>query len=316
MMTRLKELIQKGLLTLLLGVVAASLLLVPLFPVSPHYPATHWLTPVAYAQGSVLAPLTNLLERTGLYTPNRKGTAPRGRRVGGAGRGPICALPESESSDQIKALMPFKPVTNPGDNSVVQDVEAGTETEEVGGLTIAPQPTFWFYIPYISTPETPPKRVAQFVLLDESDRPVWNELMTIELRDRPRLVEYSLPHSLNIETLYSWYFSVICDADKLSRNPTVRGWIQRTEPTPELQAALREVSRFDQHVAYANTGFWFDMVSSLVNTRRQFPFVHRDDWTMLLNHFGIPAANQFDVLESAEPADREVVRGNQLPARI
>jgi hypothetical protein len=313
MMTWLKGFVWARLLTLALSLVIASFLLFPLFPVSQTNAFAHWLTPVAYAQGNFFR---NLLERTGLYSPPRRGTAPRGRRVGGAGRGPICALAENEQSNQVNALMPFQPVSaeNSQEN---QPAETGANTELVGGLTIAPQPTFWFYVPYIAT-ETFSKRVARFVLLDETDRPVWNELISVELRDRPRLVEYSLPYTLATEKLYKWYFSVICDSDKLSRNSTVRGWVQRTEPTPELQLALRnaDLSRFEQYLAYANHGIWFETVNSLVNIRRQFPFINRDEWTILLTHFGIPAANQLDILESTLPTQREVVSGNQLPARM
>ena len=200
-----------------------------------------------------------------------------------------------------------------------------SESGRVGGFTIAAQPTFWFYIPYtltpdLSTPETPSKLVAQFVLLDESDHPVWNELMAIELSNHPQLVEYppshSYPLSYSLETdkPYKWYFSVICDSEKLSRNPVVRGWVQRIEPTSELQAALRSAPRFKQYLVYQENLIWFDTVSSLVKTRRQFPSTNREAWSSLLESFGILRDNQFDVLEPAEPIGREDVKGNQFPA--
>jgi hypothetical protein len=317
MMTWFNGVVRIRLLSLVLALVTTSFLLFLLFPVTQH-PATRWLTPVAYAQGGALAPIKNLLKRTGLYTPPRKGTPPTGRRVGGAGRGPICALPENEPNDQVKALVPSESV-NDENTSETQETGIATNAEAVGGLTITPRPTFWFYVPYVSTVNSTSgassKRVAQFVLLDETNHPVWNELINIELRDRPRLIEYPLPYTLETEKLYSWYFSVICDSDKLSRNPIVRGWVERTEPTPELKIALRTAPRYEQYVVYANNGIWFETVSSLVDVRRQFPYTNRDDWTILLAHFGIPAANQLDVLEPVVPVEREVVNGNQLPAR-
>lgn len=279
-----------------------------------------------------------------LFTPPDD-APPTGRSSGGAGRGPICTLSEEALKNQdvntLMALVPVKQANvdnHPNQSSEVQ-VEATTpdtalnpglpNSKMVGGYTIAAQPTFWFYLPYTLpsnsiptsnlTPEISSNRVAQFVLLDDSDRPVWNELMNVELHDRPRLVEYPLPYSLETGKLYNWYFSILCDSDKLSRNPTVRGWVQRVEPTPDLQQALRDGDasrRFQQYEAYADDGIWFDTVSSLVDTRRQFSFINRDLWTGLLTYFEIPDANQLDILESAVPTEREVVNGNQLPARM
>jgi Domain of Unknown Function (DUF928) len=255
---------------------------------------------------------------------------PTGRSAGGAGRGPVCALKDNKKS--VLALMPVVKTYSSSnivsdDSEVTPSMEASEVRESVGGYTVEERPTFWFYLPYIlsskalseaslNRPETSSKRVAQFVLLDDTNRPVWNELMNVELFDNPRLVEYPLPHKLEMGKLYNWYFSVICDSEKLSRNPVVRGWVQRVEPAPELQTDLRNTSRFDQYIAYANHGIWFETVNSMVKIRRQFPSTNRDAWISLLEYFQIPEANQPYVLESAEPTDREVVSGNQLPARM
>lgn len=338
MMAWLKRFVWTRLLTLVLALIAASFLLLPLFPVSQSLTFTRWLTPVAHAQGNFF---TDLLERTGLYTPPKRGTAPIGRRAGGAGRGPICALLKDvqgtryqkpkQFSKNVMALMPLQ-VT--GESTVTSEptpFEPGNPLQQslpealllpsprpdtgfVGGLTTEAHPTFWFYIPYISTPETSPNRVAQFVLLDENERPVWNELMSVELLENPRLVEYPLAYTLETNKLYSWYFSVICDSDKLSRNPVVRGWVQRVEPTEELKLALRNAPRFEQYMAYAENGIWFETVNSLVKIRRQYPSVNRNAWTSLLTYFKVPDNRLY--LESAEPTAREVVSGNQLPAKM
>lgn len=333
----LKNLVRIRILTWLLAVTIASSLLFPLFPVSQNHrfteftELTEWILPTA--QADVVSAFKSLLERTGLYSPPRSGTAPIGRRVGGAGRGPICALLKDGPNNQVQrtrqfskdimALMPFKPVeqtTEAGEAPLQQDMQGATlisdrpDTGFVGGLTIEAHPTFWFYVPYISTPETSPNRVAQFVLLDETGRPVWNELMSVELLKNPRLVEYPLTYTLETEKLYSWYFSVICDSDKLSRNPVVRGWVQRVEPTEELQTALRNAPRFQEYVAYAENGIWFEAVNSLVRTRRQSPSVNRNEWINLLAYFKVPDNRLY--LESAEPSAREVINGNQLPAKM
>jgi hypothetical protein len=265
---------------------------------------------------------SELVARIQILVNPPRGTAPKGRRVGGAGRGPVCAVADNEQRNQsVKALMLAQPVTDPVQEQEQQATEvnsedANSDTEFVGGFTTEAQPTFWFYVPYTLDPDTSSKRVAQFVLLDDSDRPLWNELMNVELQEHPRLVEYLLPYTLETGRVYNWYFSVICDSDKLSRNPTVRGWVQRVESTPELELALKGAPRFQQYEAYADHGIWFDTLDSLINTRRQFPFVNRDIWTSLLTYFEIPNANQLDVLEPAVPVERELVNGNQLPARM
>ncbi len=309
--TWFKRSIQRVILTTVIAFVTASFLLFPVFPISEATMFQQWVIPSAHA-----GIFSNILERIGIYTPPRKGTAPTGRRAGGAGRGPICALPENEQSNQVKALMPFQSLSNLGSEQENQQIETNSETEEVGGLTIAANPTFLFYLPYIYTPETPSQRIAQFVLLDDNNHLVWNELMAIELLVHPQLVEYPLSYSLETDKLYQWYFSVICDAEKLSRNPGVRGWIQRAEPTPELQNTLRNVPSFNQYRVYADNGFWFDAVSSLLKVRGDFPETNKQDWLSLLDYFKIPKVNQVDVLEPVEPTELEVVNGNQLPARM
>jgi len=315
MMTWLKRFVRAKILTLVLAFVSASFLLFPPLPVSQQHILAHWLTPVAYAQGGATSILQDLLERTGLYTPPRNGTAPKGRGRGGAGRGPICAL-TGKGTEFITALVPSFSEDNQENQQEKQQIEPSAEANSVGGLTIEAQPTFWFYLPYVSTPETSPNRVAQFVLLDETDRPVLNELMTVELLNNPRLVEYPLHYELEPDKLYSWYFSVICDSEKRSRNPVVRGWVQRVDPTPELQTALKETSVLQQYTAYANHGIWFETMNSIVENYRQFPNSNRKLWASLLASFNLSEADQLYVLESTEPTEREVVNGNQLPARM
>lgn len=296
------------------------------------------LTPTAQANiwdnfKSIFEPLTDAL--------------PTGNS-GAAGRGPSCAPPAQASGNQADHNQPAYKVialvppakqrgsednspedNNPEDNNP-EDSPTGNQPAEtspsllsesgrVGGLTIAAQPTFWFYVPYtlppdLSTPEASSKLVAQFVLLDESDHPVWNELMAVELSNHPQLVEYPLSHALETDKPYKWYFSVICDSEKLSRNPVVRGWVQRVEPMHRLQAALRNAPPFKQYLVYLENGIWFDTVSSLVKIRRQFPSTNREDWLSLLDSFGIPRVNQFDGLEPVEPIELEEVKGNQFPA--
>jgi Domain of Unknown Function (DUF928) len=292
----------KKVLALTLGFVLANFLIFPFHPIAQ---AGLWEAIVSLVASPSKAP-------------------PQGRSAGGAGRGAICAslaedfnvLPYKEPlSKTVLALVPVKPA-NVSLNQLKQDtVATGSSPENVGGFTVEKHPTFWFYLPYVATPGTSPKRGAQFTLLDETNHPVSNELMTVELLETPRLVKYSLPYALEMGKLYTWYFSVICDAEKLSRNPTVQGWIQQMAPPDGLQNELTSASRFEQYKVYGKHGLWFEAVNSLVDIRRLFASVNRQDWADLFAYFKISAANQPYVLEAAEPTDREVV-GNQFPAKM
>lgn len=314
MLTRLKTIMRANLALWVLTMIAVGLLLLPIVPVAPNSAFSQWLIPIA--QADAVSIIRNLAERTGLYRPPQKATAPRGRRSGGAGRGPICALPENDQGTKsVKALVSFEPISTQVNT---QETNNSSTDEFVGGLTIRAQPTFWFYIPYVLTSEitSHQKRVAQFVVLDETDRPVWNELIAFELLDQPQLIEYLLPYTLETEKLYGWYFSVICDSEKLSRNPVVRGWVQRVEPTSELQAELSGVPASEQYKVYAGKEIWLDAISSLVDAHHQSPGATQVDWLALLTHFGISDTDQLALAEPAEIIEREVVNGNQLPTKI
>jgi hypothetical protein len=318
MLTWLKSVSRPILLLCMVTCVATSILLGPPIPFPQERGGPHWLMPTARAD--VVSTIKDLLERTGLYNPPSGGTPPSGRRSGGAGRGPICALLEGAQPEaSVKALMPFQSIQNEDLDLAIQATALEISGEVVGGLTSAAQPTFWFYVPYVSTMEssTREKRVAQFVLLDDADRPVWHELIAFELRDKPQLVEYSLPYELTPENLYQWHFSVICDPDKRSRNPVVRGWVQRVEAPPELDRALAATAPVDWHRLYAESGLWFETISSLINARRSFPTAGGEDWLTLMTYLEIPNPSQLNPLEPAVPVDTEVVvSDNQFPARM
>jgi hypothetical protein len=317
MITRLKTIVRANLVPWVLTTVAVSLLVLPIVPVASNSVFSQWLIPTASAQTNAVGIIKDLAQRAGLYRPPQRGTAPTGRRSGGAGRGPICALLENDQgSKSVKALVSFGFVNPKVDR---QEANNSSTDEFVGGLTVRAQPTFWFYVPYVLNSElaSPQKRVAQFVVLDETDRPLGNELIAFELSDQPQLIEYQLPYGLEAEKLYGWYFSVICDAEKLSRNPVVRGWVQRVEPTSELLAQLSRVPASEQYQVYAEAEepIWLDAISSLMD-HRQSPGANQVDWSALLTHFGISDADQLVLVEPAELIYREEVNGNQLPARI
>lgn len=267
-------------------------------------------------------PFREFWHRLKLRTNPPRGAEATGRSRPGGGRGPKCALAqedvksgkENKFASSVVALAPVRTLNENGDlnddliDSQDEDL-VSPDTGIVGGFTVKAQPTFWFYIPYVLIPKTSSKRIAQFVLLDEDNHPVLKELVSFELSEKPQLLEYQSPYNLKTDKLYKWYFSVVCDADKRSRNPAAQGWVQRIEPTSKLEAELMMASPVTWYEIYAENGLWFETVSSLINNRRNFSGANRQEWNELLTYFKIAEenSNQFNLLLPTEPVEREVV---------
>lgn len=305
-MGRFRAFLHKRILVLFLVLMAASLLLMPIHQVvQASMPISQSQTLIAQADFIV-----DWWERIKSRWKQPPATAPSGRSRGGAGRGSICSIAESDSS-QDSALQSVV--------ALVYTQAVSPDKTSVGGYTVEAQPTFWFYLPYVSS--VAEKQVARFTLLDESKQVVWHELVAIELSQTPQIVEYSLPFSLATGELYNWYFSAICDPEKPSKNSSVQGWVQRIEPDIELRNALQNANLLQkqEYRVYANNGIWFETINSLVKSRRQFPTVDqfREDWMGLLAYFDIPPVDELDALTPAKIVEREVVTDqSQLPARM
>lgn len=273
-----------------------------------------------------------------LLTRQARGVPPASRDTGsnrgGGGRGPICVLAEAEVDGEPRSVVALMPVVEAdvGDGVGFDDSEALLPVDRVaradnpiyvGGYTVEEQPTFWFYVPYVanreldqSAPQSPDDplqamadniRVGKFVLLDENRQFVSSHLMAIELLPTPRMVGFQLPFSLELGKLYNWHFSVVCEPEKPSRNPVVRGWIQRVEPSPALISALQHTRPFQRYLAYAEDDIWFESFSELVATRRQFPTLPEAQqiWRDLLISFSILRPETVDLTVTAPIAVKE-----------
>ncbi len=96
------------------------------------------------------------------------------------------------------------------------------------GVVNVEQPSFWFYLDR-KPQET--ARKGKFMLLDDQKYPLWQQPVQFELPLTSGLVYFPLPplvagKSLEPGKPYYWYFSVVCDEQKPSRNPGVKGAIQ------------------------------------------------------------------------------------------
>jgi Domain of Unknown Function (DUF928) len=140
-----------------------------------------------------------------------------------------------------------------------------------------------------SSPDDEARLAAKFMLLDEEKHPVISQAIAISLSGTPGFISFRLPMTLETGKRYNWYFSIVCDAQKPSRNPGVRGWIQRVAISPELVQALHRVDPSQQYRAYVEQGIWYEAVNHLLEHRRLDPTNQtlHTAWVELLDYLGL-----------------------------
>lgn len=200
-----------------------------------------------------------------------------GRRIGGGSRGG-CPF----ATKRLTALVP--------ENNL--------------GLTVAPHPTFFFYIP-----QTPTPQMVEFVLLDDNDRQVYKT--TFMTTGASEIIHLSLPASKALPPLaigknYHWYFSMLCNPANRAEDVFVEGWIKRVEPNPVLALKLEKASSQERAALYASAGFWHEALVALAKARRDRPndSAIAANWTKLLQFVGLDTIAQeplFEYQSSRQP---------------
>ena len=177
-----------------------------------------------------------------------KGLSPN-RRSGGSGRGDTCPV----DVDMPLTALAIESLTDQSQ----KDLPETNRSNYVGGETTEASPTFWFYVPYTGSKS---EGTARLMLLDESKMPVFENPISLSLTENPGIISVSLPPqvALQIDKPYFWYFSVICNLDRPSRNPSVNGWIRRRVPSEPGTAAGQDI-------------VWYDVLNTLASARRQSP---------------------------------------------
>lgn len=186
-----------------------------------------------------------------------------GRRVGGGTRGE-CPI----EAKRLTALVP--------ENNL--------------GLTVADYPTFFFYVPKSPMPTT-----VEFVLLDDSDRQVYEtSFMTLGTEG---VINLSLPPNAGLPPLtigknYHWYFSVVCNPVNRAEDIFVEGWVQRVELDPILAIKLDKASMQERVNLYAAAGLWHEAITTLTNLRRDRP----NDPTIIANWIQLLQSVELDTI--------------------
>jgi len=184
---------------------------------------------------------------------------------------PVVSLAEAESTS-INGSMP------------------STQIKSFVGLTAEAFPTLWFHIPEL------PDDVENLELMIQDDQnvDVIPEPVDILLSSDSGI--YSIDWSvtrvpLELGKSHHWYLSIVCDADRPSRNPSIDGWVQRVSLTSAIEEQLESTTDEREQISlYIKDGIWHEALTRLAKLRCAFPDDEglKEDWTTLLTSIGIP----------------------------
>ncbi len=175
------------------------------------------------------------------------------------------------------ALMPPLPQTNEQEEAVL-----AKGLESTLALTLDEHPTFWFYVPeQIRNIE-----FVEFMMQDERDEAVFENPIKVKL-NTSGIVSFELPareKPLENNKSYHWYFSVVCDSKRPSRNPSIDGWIKRVQ-LEESRGTLALATSKEQIEFYASSNIWYEMLKLLAeqNCLSKNNSIYAKYWTTILH---------------------------------
>ncbi len=154
------------------------------------------------------------------------------------------------------------------------------------GKTLAPHPTFWFYIPYTEANastqftarnsqgkpvDTEGATPAEFILQDSENKTV-GQAIPASLPSSPGVVGVRLPATISLEPnqSYRWFLNIYCNGR--SQPPiAVEGDVQRVthgSKTPKLATTVDPWQASDR---YKTDGLWLDALNTLAEVRLKKP---------------------------------------------
>jgi hypothetical protein len=188
-----------------------------------------------------------------------------GNRTAGGKRGCSVMTEELATSNEkrLTALVPVYESSNQG---------------LVFGLTSLSHPTFWIYVPYVTTAS------AEFKLQNEAGETIYKRPVTFT--GKPGIVSLTLPSTaVSLETgkRYLWYFDVYCSPQQ---PPVyVGGWIKRVELNATVRNQLEKATPKERAAIYGTNGIWYDYLTASAELRRLDP--KRNDWANILQSIGL-----------------------------
>lgn len=210
-----------------------------------------------------------------------------GRRISGGSRSPNTAC--LTTPDQpVVALIPKSSV----------------------GLTRSAHPTLWFSLPGIS-----PDRSLEFGLIDESGELLYQKNFSVPTT--AGIVSLQLPETiapLVAGKNYRWNLSVVCNAESLSENLSVAGWIQRVEPTQAVRAQANAATDQERLSVNGESSLWYDALTTLAELRRDAATESEaleQRWVALLASIELSQVSSDPFSSSLTPAP-QAARGSAL----
>ena len=155
-------------------------------------------------------------------------------------------------------------------------------------LTIAPYPTFFWYLPETSAES------LEFIVRDQYGLEVYSTHYPLPKADatgrfRAKILHLTLPAFAGIEPLqldqeYKWELNLICNSGESSYDISVQANIRRVLPDTNLITNLSTASSTEKVVLYAENRLWHETLTSLLELSRSNPTDPNLDavWTKLL----------------------------------
>ena len=177
---------------------------------------------------------------------------------------------------------------------------SGEELENFVVWTANEQPTLWFYIP---KQEQFQLEFAQLMLQDEDDEDVLKQPVLIPLKTSG-IFRYKLEKPLELDKIYHWYFSLLCEPRRPSRNPSVDGWVQRVKQVSlgldehQLEAATPQ----ERIELFASKDLWYETLTLLAEQRCIEPNnpILANYWAAMLRDINLEGIDQWSYCSSIQ----------------
>ncbi len=220
--------------------------------------------------GPNFTPSVRSQNRATSFEPPPGRDIPRGGTAGGGSRsvGNACSPSKSGVSATLTALSPGGQL----------------------GLTQSSRPKFLVYVPQTSA------QTMEFSLFDDKMNGVYQ--MNLPVSNRTGLVSIELPEnapSLVKDKPYYWTVALVCNPNERTKDMVVGGWIEHSELNDSLKQELAKARGLERASLYAQKGFWYDAVNTLVEMQQTEPgnLAIAASWAELLKSVGLDAiANQ------------------------
>lgn len=163
-------------------------------------------------------------------------------------------------------------------------------------ITTVGNPTLFFYVPQTTAQQ------LELVLQDQN-RQVVNKA-TFKAPGKAGIISLSLPGNspaseLKVNKTYRWYFSLVCDRSRRSRDLVVSGSIVRLKPDEKLLHDLASSDRRERANIYALSGSLTDALTNLAQLRRERPNDPdiKTDWQDLLRSVDLGRITEAPLIE-------------------